>query len=362
MFFKTKLRNLDGFEVGKRGHKYLIIVRLSVVLVGIVFAVLWLRQGQRLERMAAIFRQMSVWRFGLAFCVFAISQLIIAYRWRLLLKTQQVWISFGAAVRLHLLGLFYNNFMPGSVGGDLLRAWYVTKHTDRKFEAALSVFVDRVIGLLSTLVIATVCYLLFLRDRTLSIVVRPAADLGRLLAKCGQWGVIVLAGAAVVGAVVVVLHGGIRSSATAAGASIAAPVARLWSKFRTVMGIYCSRPVVLGEVFLLTVVLQVAMITGFWFLGVELGVDVSVRYYYVFFTLAWVLGSVPISVGGAVIVEGLLAYLFVTFASVQPEAAVALALCQRLIWMIASLPGAAIHLIGAHLPKEFFVDGKFRIV
>jgi hypothetical protein len=51
------------------------------------------------------------------------------------------------------------------VGGDLLRAWYVTRHTRKKFEAVLSVFVDRVIGLLSTLVIAVFCYLLFLRGR-----------------------------------------------------------------------------------------------------------------------------------------------------------------------------------------------------
>jgi hypothetical protein len=31
-------------------------------------------------------------------------------------------------------------------------------------------------------------------------------------------------------------------------------------------------------------------------------------------------------------------------------------LCQRAVWMLASLPGAAIHLVGAHLPKDFSVD------
>jgi hypothetical protein len=57
-----------------------------------------------------------------------------------------------------------------------------------------------------------------------------------------------------------------------------------------------------------------------------------------------------------VVVEGTLFYLFVNFAGVEKEAALALVLCQRIVWMLASLPGAVIHLVGAHLPKDFFVD------
>ena len=118
----------------------------------------------------------------------------------------------------------------------------------------------------------------------------------------------------------------------------------------------------------LTVFLQMLAITAFWLLGSNMGIQADVKYYYVFFTLTWVLGAVPISIGGAVVVEGMLAYLFITFAGVAKEAASALALCQRAVWMLASLPGAAIHLIGAHLPgeaksgletpKDFFVDSK----
>jgi uncharacterized membrane protein YbhN (UPF0104 family) len=97
-------------------------------------------------------------------------------------------------------------------------------------------------------------------------------------------------------------------------------------------------------------------ITGFWFLGRNLGIAADLRYYYVFFTLTWVLGTLPVSIGGAVVVEGTLAYLFIRYASVEAEAALALVLCQRIIWILASLPGAVIHLVGAHLPKDFFVD------
>ena len=92
-----------------------------------------------------------------------------------------------------------------------------------------------------------------------------------------------------------------------------------------------------------------------------MGIDVSVKYYYVFFTLMWVVAALPVSIGGAVVMEGGLAYLFIHFTGVEPEAALALALCQRVVWMIASIPGAFVHLVGAHLPKDFFIDYDKRI-
>jgi hypothetical protein len=48
--------------------------------------------------------------------------------------------------------------------------------------------------------------------------------------------------------------------------------------------------------------------------------------------------------------------MFTQFAGIEESAALAIALSQRAVWMLTSLPGAVIHLFGAHLPKDFFVD------
>ena len=64
----------------------------------------------------------------------------------------------------------------------------------------------------------------------------------------------------------------------------------------------------------------------------------------------------PVSIGGAGVMEWWLKYCSSRFAAVAPEAAWRLALCQRIIWMLTSLPGAVIHMSGFHLPKDFFVD------
>ncbi|MHC4338005.1 MAG: lysylphosphatidylglycerol synthase transmembrane domain-containing protein [Planctomycetota bacterium] len=341
-------------KISKSKHIFLYL-RIAFVLCGIGFGIYWVSRGQRWSNLTKLFLQMNLWVFAAALGIFVIGQIIVSLRWWLLLRTQSIFIEFWAAVRLHFLGLFYNNFMPSSVGGDLIRAWYVTRHTDRRFEAALSVFVDRAIGLLSTLTISGFFYIIFLRGHG---VVKTSDSQGGFLKSVAEYSWIFL-GVAVGIAVILgllLLHRKGRLIMVKAWSYIRMLGTRMIKKLKDSIAIYCRKPLVLIAAFGLTVFLQILVITGFWFLGVNLGIDASVKYYYVFFTLTWVLGAVPISIGGAVVVEFSLATLFVKFAGVAEEAAGALALCQRAVWMLASLVGAVIHLLGAHLPKDFFID------
>ena len=339
----------------KKSKRIFIFLRIAVVLCGIVWGIFWVSREQRWNRLAEIFRQMNIGVFAAVLGIFIISQIIVGLRWWLLLRSQHIFINFWAVIRLYFLGWFYNNFMPGSVGGDLLRAWYVTKHTPKKFEAVFSVFVDRVIGLLSALAIAIFFYLLFLRGR--GPVITSSGRSGFLESVAEYKGILLWVFAAIVVIFCILLiHKKSRSILTKLWLYIRAPAVRMIVKLKDAILIYCSKPGTILVAFGLTVFLQLLTITGFWFLGRNLGIEAGIKYYYVFFTLTWVLGAIPISIGGAVVVEVLLASLFIKFAGVAAESASALALCQRAVWMLASLPGAAIHLFGAHLPKDFFID------
>jgi hypothetical protein len=304
---------------------------------------------------------MSLGVFAITLGIFIIGQVIVGFRWWLLLRTQSIFISLAAAVRLNFLGWFYNNFMPGSVGGDLLRAWYVTKHTEKRFEAALSVFVDRIIGLLSTFVIAAFFYTVFLRNQADTVTFTSQGGSFEFLAKY-KWivlSVIVILAAIFCG---LLLHRRGRTLLQKIWLKIKIHSLRAFEKLKNAVIVYAGSPVTLISAFALTVSLQIFVITGFWFLGKNLGIPTSIKYYYVFFTLTWVLGALPVSVGGAVVVEGTLAYLFIRYAGVDKEAAFALVMCQRIVWILASLPGAVIHIVGAHLPKDFFVDYNKPVV
>ncbi len=299
--------------------------------------------------------EISPLAFIFSLLIFVLAQVIIGFRWWLLLKSQKISISYIAAVRLHFLGLFYNNCMPGSVGGDLIRAWYVTKHTEKRFEAALSVFVDRIVGLSSTFIIAVFFYIVFLRGQNLNISSRKSSGLFDTIYN-HRTPIILFIGIIIIIFIGLLLYGKSRKKLKNACFYIWERALRIIIQFKTAIILYCKKPLILFVAFGLTVLLQLMTITGFWFIGQSLGIEASIKYYYLFFTLTWVLGAIPVSIGGAVVVEGMLIYLFSTYAGVNNDSALALALSQRFVWLLASLPGAGIHLLGAHLPKDFSID------
>lgn len=87
-----------------------------------------------------------------------------ATRWYLLVRKQQLSLSFKDLVELTMIGNFFNTFMPGSVGGDLIKAWYVAgQEPQRKTKAIFTVLLDRAIGL-SVIVFYAAATLLFYTD------------------------------------------------------------------------------------------------------------------------------------------------------------------------------------------------------
>lgn len=337
----------------KKNKHIFLLLRITVVIAGIIWGAIWVTTKVGWDSLANVFGQMNLWMFAVMLVILLFSHAIVGFRWWLLLRTQSVFIGLWVAVKLYLVGWFYNNFMPSSIGGDLIRAWYVTKHTDRKFEAALSVLVDRAIGLVATLANATFFYLLFLRGQN----IETSREINFIDAFVKYRYIILWAVSAI--AIVFLLFSLFRQTRMImrkVWSSFWTRVLKILKKIKDAVVIYSKNPMSILAVFWVTIFMQLMLITSFWFLGTSLGIDVNVKYYYVFFTLTWVLGTIPISIGGAGVVEGGLVSLFILVACVEPKQALAIALCQRAGWMLTSLPGAVFHLMGMHLPKNFSVD------
>ncbi len=72
------------------------------------------------------------------------------WRWMILLRVQGITISFGRALRIILSGLFFNLFLIGSTGGDVIKIFFIMREApDKKAGALLSVFIDRVVGVMA---------------------------------------------------------------------------------------------------------------------------------------------------------------------------------------------------------------------
>jgi len=334
-------------------RKYVsILVRVAVAL-GALGLVFWSIEWGKLK---AAFANMNGWVFLGVLSVYMVSQVLLAVRWLILVRAQGIDLKIVTAVKLHFIGLFYNNAMPSSIGGDFLRAWYVSKHTDKRVEAALSVFVDRAVGLLGILLMAVFSYFLLFRGLDLQgSVADESSDTSSFL---GVLGNVFLVGVGVIAIVLVIclMSPVLRHLIKRFGAGAWQKLLLLTKKGLEVVHVYWKRPVVLLLTLGLTLILQSTTIWAFWLLGRDLGLEAGIRYYFVIFPGMWVVGALPISIAGVGVLEGGIAFLFSRLAQVPLAQGTCLSLCQRFIWLISSIPGGIVHLMGRHLPEAFSFD------
>ncbi len=136
---------------------------LTILKFGISIAILtWLirKDWHLVEQLGSVDKRWSWFVSGCLFCL--IAHVLGFIRWRLLVRALNLPINMMDAIRIGFIGNFFGLFAFGVIGGDSVRAYYVTRHApDRKPEAISSVFADRFIGLVTMFGVAAFCYLLF---------------------------------------------------------------------------------------------------------------------------------------------------------------------------------------------------------
>lgn len=91
--------------------------------------------------------------------IFALYALITV-RWYYLLIWQGIPTTFWTVTRINCIGLFFNSFMPGSIGGDLVKAYYVAKENkDYRTKAIVTIIIDRVLGFETLMIVAFIAIL-----------------------------------------------------------------------------------------------------------------------------------------------------------------------------------------------------------
>jgi uncharacterized membrane protein YbhN (UPF0104 family) len=77
------------------------------------------------------------------------NMLIGAFRWRLLMRAlgARELPTLATATRVLFVGLFYNTFVPGSIGGDVVRGVVSRRNFDNPLASYVVVLLERLIGL-----------------------------------------------------------------------------------------------------------------------------------------------------------------------------------------------------------------------
>jgi uncharacterized protein (TIRG00374 family) len=288
--------------------------------------------------------------------IFILSQIILSFRWWIFMRAWEIHIRFWMAVKLTFLGLYFSNFMPSSIGGDLVRAWYVAKHTHKRMASVISVAVDRILALFSTLVLASLAF--WLAGNKEMFRKQDASGFFDNISRLKMPIIIVGIVVAAIGLAILLSPIGRKKSKSIYNKILRHSRQAFQQTIEAAL-VFLKKPLLAPTAMILTFILQAMVIFSLWLLGREMGIPANLEIYLVILPVIWVAGSIPISIAGVGVVEGGLIYLFMQFGGASYDAAAALALSQRAVWIIASLPGLGVYLSGKHLPKS--PDGRFSI-
>jgi uncharacterized membrane protein YbhN (UPF0104 family) len=255
------------------------------------------------------------------------SILPMAWRWQRLLDARRVHERLGWLVRAYLVGYAAGQVLPTSLGGDATRIYETSRrHPGAGGDAAATVLLERLLGGVSTLVLAAAGFFLAV----------GRYDVGGYL-----WVELAM----VVGAAAVAVV--IFSTRLHPLLQLVRPLLRRLRVERPLREAYLSLHAFRGDrallawMFALSLLVGAVRVLAIWAAGKAAGVDLSPRPYYVMGPLLFLVMLVPFTINGLAVRES----FFVSFLGglgVGADAAFATGFLFFVVTIAMSLPGAGI--------------------
>lgn len=298
-----------------------------------------------LELLAQLVRADFLW-LTLACFLFGIVYLLAALRWWFLIQVQEIDLSLKVATALTFIGQFFNSFLLGAVGGDIIKAVYLQKYApNQKIHATLSIAIDRLMGLLilicaSLLVIHSQFQLLMRDDLVHSIIL-------------AMFVISSFCGAIVLIMVITPFH------------QLPQVIHTLWHKIPqqhilelVIVGFRQHRAALKLTLasFATGIAMTAVLIAACYCIGLGIGLSVTYLQMLVIITIVSCVISLPISIGGHGVREGIFVIIFTTSGlisadqqlAVGRETAILFSLLFFVIPMVWSLLGGIIYLSFRH--------------
>lgn len=298
-------------------------IRLFGTLLAVVLLIYLLSQ-QGWDEIAEAVRSIPLWRLLLALTLMFVSRLAVWARWHVLLRASKLEISPLQSLRITFAGLFASNFLPTTIGGDVIRlAGVLQLNTDAVVSAA-SLIVDRLVGMAGMAMAVPFGLPSFLRA---NLMTNPGQTLDSL-----GW------------------IDGYRSKDAPAYLAVL-PLGRWWRlawekghsllrRLLEALSLWFGQP----RALLLSLALTwVHMLCFFAILSIFFtGMGESVSFWQVggLYSLVYFITLMPFSINGYGIQEVSLTYLFSAVAGTSLQSSLTAALLLRTMMMFASLPGA----------------------
>lgn len=287
--------------------------------------------------LASAAKSCDKFRILLALMIFAPVPLVQSIRFTLMVRSQDISLSYWEGIKLSYAGNFLNFVALGSTGGDVFKAYYVSTHTDRKTEAVTIVFLDRAVGMVSLVVIAAAAMLLKLDDPKIRDLL-PAIGLLML-------GLLVF--------VLVAFSRRVRALIRIERVIARLPFSDQLKRIDAATYRMRHHKKLLLVAFLMTVLLQGLAIASFTVAGIGLGMNPDPSLYagyFAYLATALLISAIPVSPQGLGTMDGAL-QIFLRGVYGSYSQILFLGFVMRLMQLVWSLPGFLVPITGAHRPS-----------
>jgi uncharacterized membrane protein YbhN (UPF0104 family) len=285
------------------------LLRLIGTLAALGLLLYLLSQQGWAEIWAAI-RQISPWRFVLAFGLSIVSRLATSARWNVLLRSCGLDITYRQTTRITYAGFFASNFLPTTIGGDVVRLAGIIQ---LRFDAALgaaSLIMDRLVGMAGMAMVLPLCLpLLYGSGTALTLAHQRSNPLSTLAV--GLW------------------------------------LRTIWRKLMEIgrrivhaLGLWIRQPRSLLASLGFSWVHMLCIFSILYLFLTGMGEQVSIWLISGLYSLVYFITLIPISINGYGLQEVSMTLIFSSLGGVSVSSSLTTALLFRTLMMLASLPGA----------------------
>jgi glycosyltransferase 2 family protein len=309
-----------------------LLLRL-IVAAGLTGYILWRSDPRAVAAAAAG----ADWRpIAVAVLLVLVDRALMAYRWIALLCTvdRARRPPLGTLLRIFFISTFVGTFLPASVGGDAVRAFSLARQNVGGGDAVASVFMDRILGVASLLVMALVGLVL----------VRGAAATTAILWALAAAGGLCLA--------TMLLIFSRRTARLAARYTELVPSEKIRGIGRRVLESirkYSTYPSELVLVLAASVAVQLLRIVQAYYLGRGLGISAPLTVYLVYVPLILLVMLLPVTFNGIGTSQAAFVWSFGQ-AGVDAAAAFALSVLFVALGIVGNLPGGLLYAAGERQP------------
>lgn len=305
-----------------------VFLRISIS----VLLLWWLFRQVDRHSLLEIVRNANKPLLGLAFCFFFIVYTVTLFRWKMLLDAIDMGLTLKRVLISFSGGIFFNLFLPSSIGGDMMRGIDLAAYTKRAREVVATIFLDRLSGYIGLVIMAMF---------SLAIGWGLIQDTGVLLC------VAIIAGILIAALLVLfnnstyrIVNGLLRSPNAG---KIRASITNLHQEIH----LFREKRSLMFKNILLSLIVQVGGIASFYSIALAIGIKINMIYFFIFLPVIGAISMLPISIGGLGLRDATTIYLFAK-AGVAKDLAFAMSLLNFSFILLFGLIGGLIYVLTVH--------------